>query len=175
MTTAAAVATMKAAQVTEAGAGLRIVELEIPDPGPGQVRIKVQACGVYHSDAIIVEGLRPGIPYPRVPGHEVAGVVDALGTRRGFDPRRPQPRGSPEVTTLNRAAPSRSHRTPRLPTSIPKYWKRNHLNTRTSHSSFDFTLIGNLCGQLASSYQGISDTFVQWRRVPACGIIASTH
>jgi len=100
--------------------------------------------------------------------------------RRGFDPRRPQPRGSPEVTTLNRAAPSRSHRTPRLPTSIPKYWKGNHLNTLTSHSSFshssfDFTLIGNLCGQLASSYQGISDTFVQWRRVPACGIIASTH
>ena len=80
MTTAAAVATMKAAQVTEAGAGLRIVELEIPDPGPGQVRIKVQACGVCHSDAIIVEGGRPGIPYPRVPGHEVAGVVDALGT-----------------------------------------------------------------------------------------------
>jgi D-arabinose 1-dehydrogenase-like Zn-dependent alcohol dehydrogenase len=80
MTTAAAVATMKAAQVTEAGAGLRIVELEIPDPGSGQVRIKVQVCGVCHSDAIIAEGRRPGIPYPRVPGHEVAGVVDALGT-----------------------------------------------------------------------------------------------
>lgn len=71
---------MKAAQVTAAGAGLRIVELEIPTPGPGQVRIKVQACGVCNSDAIIVEGRRPGIPYPRVPGHEVAGVVDALGT-----------------------------------------------------------------------------------------------
>ena len=79
MTTAVAVATMKAAQVTAAGAGLRIVELQVPDPGPGQVRIKVQACGVCHSDAIIVEGRRPGIPYPRVPGHEVAGVVDALG------------------------------------------------------------------------------------------------
>jgi hypothetical protein len=52
-----AVATMKAAQVTAAGAGLRIVELEVPDPGPGQVRIKVQACGVCHSDAIIVEGI----------------------------------------------------------------------------------------------------------------------
>jgi alcohol dehydrogenase/propanol-preferring alcohol dehydrogenase len=52
MTTALAVATMKAAQVTAAGAGLRIVELEIPDPGPGQVRIKVRACGVCHSDAI---------------------------------------------------------------------------------------------------------------------------
>jgi D-arabinose 1-dehydrogenase-like Zn-dependent alcohol dehydrogenase len=80
MTTAVAVATMKAAQVSAAGAGLRIVELEVPDPGPGQVRIKVQACGVCHSDAIIVEGRRPGIRYPRVPGHEVAGVVDALGT-----------------------------------------------------------------------------------------------
>jgi D-arabinose 1-dehydrogenase-like Zn-dependent alcohol dehydrogenase len=80
MKAAVAVATMKAAQVTAAGAGLRIVELPIPEPGPGQVRIKVQACGVCHSDAIVLEGLRPGIPYPRVPGHEVAGVVDALGT-----------------------------------------------------------------------------------------------
>jgi len=79
MTTAVAVATMKAAQVSAAGAGLRIVELEVPDPGPGQVRIKVKACGVCHSDAIIVEGRRPGISYPLVPGHEVAGVVDALG------------------------------------------------------------------------------------------------
>ena len=78
--TSVAIATMKAAQVTAAGAGLRIVDLEIPAPGPGQVRIKVQACGVCHSDAIILEGLRPGIPYPRVPGHEVAGVVDALGS-----------------------------------------------------------------------------------------------
>ena len=80
MTNAVAVATMKAAKVTAAGDGLRIVELEIPTPGPGQVRIKVRACGVCHSDAIILEGLRPGISYPRVPGHEVAGVVDALGT-----------------------------------------------------------------------------------------------
>ncbi|MGA7317180.1 MAG: alcohol dehydrogenase [Silvibacterium sp.] len=80
MTTAVAVTTMKAAQVMAAGAGLRIVELEVRDPSPGQVRIKVHACGVCRSDAIIVEGRRPGIPYPRVPGHEVAGVVDALGT-----------------------------------------------------------------------------------------------
>ncbi|HXP08421.1 MAG TPA: alcohol dehydrogenase catalytic domain-containing protein, partial [Acidobacteriaceae bacterium] len=79
MATAVAIATMKAAQLIAAGAGLKIVELQIPDPGPGQVRIKVKACGVCHSDAIIVEGRRPGIPYPRVPGHEVAGVVDALG------------------------------------------------------------------------------------------------
>jgi D-arabinose 1-dehydrogenase-like Zn-dependent alcohol dehydrogenase len=70
---------MKAAQVNVAGAGLRIVELKVPEPGPGQVRIRVYACGVCNSDAIIVEGRRPGIRYPRVPGHEVAGVVDALG------------------------------------------------------------------------------------------------
>jgi D-arabinose 1-dehydrogenase-like Zn-dependent alcohol dehydrogenase len=79
-TAGVAVKTMKAAQVSGAGSGLSIVEQEIPEPGPGQIRIKVRACGVCHSDAIIAEGLRPGIPYPRVPGHEVAGVVDALGT-----------------------------------------------------------------------------------------------
>jgi D-arabinose 1-dehydrogenase-like Zn-dependent alcohol dehydrogenase len=79
MTTAVAVTTMKAAQVSKVGAGLEIVERKIPEPGPGQVRIKVQACGVCHSDALVVEGSWPGIPYPRVPGHEVAGVVDALG------------------------------------------------------------------------------------------------
>jgi D-arabinose 1-dehydrogenase-like Zn-dependent alcohol dehydrogenase len=77
MTTA--VATMRAVQVAAAGGDLRIIDLKVPDPGPEQVRIKVQACGVCRSDAIIVEGRRPGIPYPRVPGHEVAGVVDALG------------------------------------------------------------------------------------------------
>jgi D-arabinose 1-dehydrogenase-like Zn-dependent alcohol dehydrogenase len=76
---AIAVATMKAAQVSRVGAGLEIVEREIPEPGPGQVRIKVRACGVCHSDALVIDGSWPGIPYPRVPGHEVAGVVDALG------------------------------------------------------------------------------------------------
>ena len=54
-------------------------EREFPDPGPGQVRIRVQACGVCHSDSITKLGLFPGIQYPRVPGHEVAGVVDAVG------------------------------------------------------------------------------------------------
>ena len=81
MATTAAPNTMKAAQVTQAGAGLKIVELEIPKPVPGYVRIKVHACGVCYSDSIILEGRRPGIPYPRVPGHEVAGVVDAVGER----------------------------------------------------------------------------------------------
>jgi len=79
MATTVAVKTMKAAQVTGARAGFEIVEREIPEPGPGQVRIKVLACGVCHSDALVVEGSWPGIAYPRVPGHEVAGIVDMLG------------------------------------------------------------------------------------------------
>jgi D-arabinose 1-dehydrogenase-like Zn-dependent alcohol dehydrogenase len=70
---------MKVAQVSKGGAGLEIVEREIPEPGAGHVRIKVQACGVCHSDALTVDGVWPGIQYPRVPGHEVAGVIDAVG------------------------------------------------------------------------------------------------
>jgi D-arabinose 1-dehydrogenase-like Zn-dependent alcohol dehydrogenase len=81
MATAVAATTMIAAQVTKAGAGFEIVEREIPEPGPGQVRIKVKACGVCHSDALVVEGSWPGILYPRIPGHEIAGIVDALGAR----------------------------------------------------------------------------------------------
>ena len=56
-----------------------MVERDIPEPGPMQVRIKVQACGVCHSDSFTKEGLFPGIQYPRVPGHEIAGVIDAVG------------------------------------------------------------------------------------------------
>jgi D-arabinose 1-dehydrogenase-like Zn-dependent alcohol dehydrogenase len=78
-TTRVGVAPMKAAQIPKAGADFEIVEREIPKPGPGQVRIKVQACGVCHSDLFTKEGLWPGIQYPRVPGHEVAGIVDELG------------------------------------------------------------------------------------------------
>jgi D-arabinose 1-dehydrogenase-like Zn-dependent alcohol dehydrogenase len=79
-TTAVEVGTMKAAQVSKPGAGFQIVEREIPEPGAGQVRIKVQACGVCHSDVITVEGIAwPGLEYPRVPGHEVAGVIDEVG------------------------------------------------------------------------------------------------
>jgi D-arabinose 1-dehydrogenase-like Zn-dependent alcohol dehydrogenase len=70
---------MKAAQVPGPGADFQIVEREIPEPGAGQVRIKVQACGVCHSDVFTKDGLWPGIQYPRVPGHEVAGIIDALG------------------------------------------------------------------------------------------------
>src|ERR1700744_5527872 len=71
---------MRAAQVTRPGGPFEIVEREIPSPGPGQVRIKVQACGICHSDSLVKEGHFPGIQYPRVPGHEVVGVVDAVGT-----------------------------------------------------------------------------------------------
>jgi D-arabinose 1-dehydrogenase-like Zn-dependent alcohol dehydrogenase len=78
-TTAIAVATMKVAQVSNPGADFQIVEREIPKPGVGQVRIKVQACGVCHSDLLTKEGLWPGIQYPRVPGHEVAGIIDEVG------------------------------------------------------------------------------------------------
>jgi D-arabinose 1-dehydrogenase-like Zn-dependent alcohol dehydrogenase len=79
MTTEVAVETMKAVQITKAGADFEIVEREIPQPGFGHVRIKVQACGVCHSDLFTKEGLWPGIQYPRVPGHEIAGIIDELG------------------------------------------------------------------------------------------------
>lgn len=72
-------ASMKVAQISKPGGDFAIVEREIPDPGAGQVRIKVEACGVCHSDALVKDGLWPGIQYPRVPGHEVAGIVDELG------------------------------------------------------------------------------------------------
>jgi D-arabinose 1-dehydrogenase-like Zn-dependent alcohol dehydrogenase len=78
-TTTAAVGTMKVAQIAKAGAGFQITEREIPQPEFGQVRIKVQACGVCHSDVLTVEGLWPGIQFPRIPGHEVVGLVDELG------------------------------------------------------------------------------------------------
>jgi len=71
--------TMRAVQVTKPGGPLELVEREIPEPGPGSVRIKVQACGICHSDSLTKEGIWPGILYPRVPGHEVAGIIDAVG------------------------------------------------------------------------------------------------
>ena len=72
-------ARMKVAQVPKPGEDFQIVERDIPKPPAGHVRIKVQACGVCHSDVFTKEGAWPGIQYPRVPGHEVAGVIDALG------------------------------------------------------------------------------------------------
>jgi D-arabinose 1-dehydrogenase-like Zn-dependent alcohol dehydrogenase len=70
---------MMTAQISQPGAGFQIVEREVPDPGAGQVRIKVQACGVCHSDVLTVEGSWPGIQYPRIPGHEVVGIIDQVG------------------------------------------------------------------------------------------------
>ena len=70
---------MKAVQVPKPGGDFEFVEREIPEPGPRQVRIRVQACGICHSDVIIKEGLFPGISYPRVPGHEVIGMIDEVG------------------------------------------------------------------------------------------------
>src|SRR5256884_9319020 len=78
-TTKIAIAPMKAAQIPKGGADFQIVEREIPAPGVGEVRIKVQACGICHSDVLTKDGLWPGIQYPRVPGHEVAGILDELG------------------------------------------------------------------------------------------------
>ena len=74
-----AVAPVKAAQISKAGGDFEIVEREILNPDAGQVRIKVQACGICHSDLLTKEGAWPGIQYPRVPGHEVAGIIDELG------------------------------------------------------------------------------------------------
>ena len=78
-TTKVGIAPMKVAQISKPGGEFEIVEREIPNPGAGEVRIKVQACGVCHSDVFVKEGLWPGIQYPRVPGHEVAGVIDEIG------------------------------------------------------------------------------------------------
>ncbi|HEY6197118.1 MAG TPA: alcohol dehydrogenase [Candidatus Binatia bacterium] len=70
---------MRIAVVTRLKAPFEIVERQISEPPAGSVRVKVEACGVCHSDSITKEGLFPGIEYPRAPGHEIAGVVDAIG------------------------------------------------------------------------------------------------
>lgn len=70
---------MQAVQVTKAGGPLELVERDIPKPSQGHVRVRVQACGICHSDAVTKDGHWPGLQYPRVPGHEIAGVIDAVG------------------------------------------------------------------------------------------------
>jgi alcohol dehydrogenase len=70
---------MRVAQISKPGASFELVEREIPQPPRGHVRVKLDACGICHSDSLVKEGHWPGIEYPRVPGHEVAGVVDAIG------------------------------------------------------------------------------------------------
>jgi D-arabinose 1-dehydrogenase-like Zn-dependent alcohol dehydrogenase len=72
-------AKMRAVHVTRSKGPLEVVEREISEPGAGQVRVKVEACGICHSDSMTKEGLWPGIHYPRVPGHEVVGTIDAIG------------------------------------------------------------------------------------------------
>jgi D-arabinose 1-dehydrogenase-like Zn-dependent alcohol dehydrogenase len=72
---------MRVAQVSRPGGPLEIVERPIPEPPPGWVRVKVQACGICHSDTLVKDGLWPGLQYPRVPGHEVIGLIDAVGDR----------------------------------------------------------------------------------------------
>src|SRR5712672_3192798 len=71
---------MRVVQVSQPNGPFEIVEREIPEPGAGSVRVKVEACGICHSDSLTKEGAFPGIQYPRIPGHEVAGVIDAVGT-----------------------------------------------------------------------------------------------
>src|SRR2546430_1650942 len=71
--------TMRVAQITRPGGAFELVERQIPEPAAGQVRIKIQACGICHSDSLVKEGQWPGIQYPRVPGHEITGTIDAIG------------------------------------------------------------------------------------------------
>jgi len=70
---------MRVAQVSYANGPFELIEREIPEPGAGSVRIQVQACGICHSDSLVKEGTFPGLQYPRVPGHEVVGLIDAVG------------------------------------------------------------------------------------------------
>src|SRR5215469_16528173 len=78
-TTRVAASTMKVAQISKPGGDFEVVEREVPKPEWGQVRIKVQACGICHSDVLTKEGMLPGIQYPRIPGHEVVGLIDEIG------------------------------------------------------------------------------------------------
>ena len=74
-----AMANMRAVQVTSPNGPFEMVERAVPEPRPREVRVKVQACGICHSDSLTKMGIWPGIKYPRVPGHEIAGVIDAVG------------------------------------------------------------------------------------------------
>src|SRR5438874_231493 len=77
---------MRALIIPQVGGHFRMEELDLPEPGRHEVRIRVHACGVCHSDSVTVEGLLPGLSYPRIPGHEVIGVIDALGPNvEGWD------------------------------------------------------------------------------------------
>ena len=69
---------MKAAQISKAGGDWELVERDIPDPGPGQVRVKVEACGICHSDVLVKDGGWPGLQYPRVPGHDTRETLPSV-------------------------------------------------------------------------------------------------
>jgi D-arabinose 1-dehydrogenase-like Zn-dependent alcohol dehydrogenase len=71
---------MKLAQISKPGGDWELVERDIPEPDGGQVRVKIEACGICHSDVLVKDGVWPGLQYPRVPGHEVAGRIDAMGS-----------------------------------------------------------------------------------------------
>jgi D-arabinose 1-dehydrogenase-like Zn-dependent alcohol dehydrogenase len=75
--------TMKAVQIARRGGPLELVERLVPEPGPGQVRIKVESCGICHGELVAIEGHHPLMQYPRIPGHEVIGVIDKLGPLAG--------------------------------------------------------------------------------------------
>lgn len=70
---------MRVVQIAKPNAPFELVERPTPEPGPRQARIKVEACGICHSDALVVTGTFPGVHYPAVPGHEIAGRIDAVG------------------------------------------------------------------------------------------------
>src|SRR5258708_39216112 len=72
---------MKAAQISKPGGDWELVERDLPEPSAGQVRVKVEAGGICHSDALVKEGRGPGLQYPRMPGHEIAGRIAALGDK----------------------------------------------------------------------------------------------
>ena len=72
-------AKMRVVQVAQAGGPLELVERDLPEPSRGEVRVRVEACGVCHSDSLTVEGQWPNLSLPRIPGHEIAGVIDAIG------------------------------------------------------------------------------------------------
>ena len=70
---------MKVAQISKAGGDFELAERNIPEPGAGEVRVKIEACGICHSDVLVKDGIWPGLQFPRIPGHEIAGRVDAVG------------------------------------------------------------------------------------------------
>ena len=72
-------AKMRAVQVARAGGPLELVERDVPEPARGEVRVRVEVCGVCHGDSFTIEGQWPNLSFPRIPGHEIAGVIDAIG------------------------------------------------------------------------------------------------